>query len=105
MYGLLFVPGTRTRALTHIIFQVFSSYRNKITRLPPYLVKFTHLSVLRAEQNPWEWPPKKLMETQSPSKDFIKTIQHWIEDNTPLEHHNLTSDSILCEESDLESQR
>ena len=95
----------QTRALTHMIFQVFSFYRNKITRLPPYIVKFTHLSILRAEQNPWEWPPKKLMETQSPTKDFIKTIQHWIEDNTPPEHRNLTSDSTLYEEPGLESRR
>ncbi|KAF8503481.1 RAM signaling pathway protein-domain-containing protein [Russula emetica] len=85
--------------------RVFSFYRNRITRLPPYLVKFTHLSILRAEQNPWEWPPKKLMETQSPTKDFIKTIQHWIEDNTSPEHRNLTSDPILYEESGLESRR
>ena len=89
----------------HLIFQVFSFYRNKITRLPPYLVKFTHLSILRVEQNPWEWPPKKLMDTQSATKDFIKTIKHWIEDNTSPEHRNLISDSILSEELGLESRR
>jgi Leucine-rich repeat (LRR) protein len=85
--------------------RVFSFYRNKITRLPSYLVKFIHLSILRAEQNPWEWPPKRLMETQSPTKDFIKSIQHWIEDNAPSEQRNLTSDSTMREELGLESRR
>ncbi|KAI0302117.1 RAM signaling pathway protein-domain-containing protein [Russula brevipes] len=80
--------------------RVFSFYRNKITRLPPYLVKFTHLSILRAEQNPWEWPPKRLMETQSPTKDFIKSVQRWIEDNTRDMNH-----SALREEPGLEPRR
>ena len=96
-------PDTRPYILMTL--QVFSFYRNKITRLPPYLVKFNHLSILRAEQNPWEWPPKRLMESQSPTKDFIKTIQHWIEDNAPSEHRSLSSDSTLREESGLESRR
>ena len=102
--GSLFGPMD-TRPYVLMVFQVFSFYRNKITRLPPYLVKFTHLSILRAEQNPWEWPPKRLMESQSPTKDFIKTIQHWIEDNAPSEHRSLSSDSTLREESGLESRR
>ena len=102
--GLLFGPMD-TRPYVLMVFQVFSFYRNKITRLPPYLVMFTHLSILRAEQNPWEWPPKRLMDSQSPTKDFIKTIQHWIEDNAPSEHRSLSSDSTLREESDLESRR
>lgn len=87
------------------MFQVFSFYRNKITRLPPYLAKFTQLSILRAEQNPWEWPPKRLMETQSPTKDFILTIQHWIEDNTPSEHRSLTTDPTSREDSGLDPRR
>ncbi|KAF8274940.1 RAM signaling pathway protein-domain-containing protein [Lactarius quietus] len=74
--------------------RVFSFYKNKITRLPPYLVKFTRLSILRAEQNPWEWPPKSVMEMQS--KDFVKTVQQWIEGNPPSENY---------EESERESQR
>lgn len=88
-----------------LIFQVFSFYRNKITRLPPYLVKFTHLSILRAEQNPWEWPPKRLMETQSPMKDFIKAVQQWVEDNSPSEHRNLAAGSTLREDSGLDPRR
>ena len=97
------LPDTHSYFL--LIFQVFSFYRNKITRLPPYLVKFTHLSILRAEQNPWEWPPKRLMETQSPTKDFILAIQQWIEDNTLSDHRNLTADSILREDPGLEPRR
>ena len=58
------------------------------------MAKFTRLSILRAEQNPWEWPPKNVMESQS--KDFVKTVQQWIEGNPPPEHHD---------ESERESQR
>lgn len=94
-----------TYAYFLLVFQVFSFYRNKISRLPPYLVKFTQLSILRAEQNPWEWPPKRLMETQSPTKDFILTIQHWIEDNAPSEYRSLTIDSTLREDSGLDPRR
>jgi len=93
---------------THLLpfdLQVFSFYRNKITRLPPYLVKFTRLSILRAEQNPWEWPPKKIMETQSPTKHFIKAVQQWIEDNTPSEHRNVIADSTQRDEHGLEPRR
>ncbi|KAI9466287.1 RAM signaling pathway protein-domain-containing protein [Lactarius psammicola] len=75
---------------------VFSFHKNKITRLPPYIVKFTRLSILRAEQNPWEWPPKSIMETQSTTKDFIKTVQQWIEGNASSDHR---------EETERESQR
>jgi Leucine-rich repeat (LRR) protein len=96
------LPDTYTYNLLNL--QVFSFYRNKITRLPPYLVKFTNLSILRAEQNPWEWPPKRVMETQSPTKDFILAVQQWIEDNTPSEHRGLTADS-LREEPGLEPRR
>jgi hypothetical protein len=107
--GFLVNLRVRTLPLRHphtspnflrVNFQVFSFYRNKITRLPPYLVKFTHLSILRAEQNPWEWPPKRLMETQSPTKDFIKSVQRWIEDNTRDMSH-----SALREEPGLEPRR
>ncbi|KAH9005232.1 RAM signaling pathway protein-domain-containing protein [Lactarius hatsudake] len=76
--------------------RVFSFYKNKITRLPPYMAKFTRLSILRAEQNPWEWPPKSIMELQSTTKDFIKTVQQWIEGNASSEHR---------EELERESQR
>ena len=60
------------------------------------MVKFTHLSILRTEQNPWEWPPKSVMEIPSTTKDFIKTVQQWIESNAQSEHR---------EESERESQR
>lgn len=76
--------------------RVFSFYKNKITRLPPYMTKFTRLSILRAEQNPWEWPPKSIMEFRSTTKDFIKTVQQWIEGNAPSGHY---------EESERDSQR
>ncbi|KAI9446381.1 RAM signaling pathway protein-domain-containing protein [Lactarius indigo] len=76
--------------------RVFSFYKNKITRLPPYIAKFTRLSILRAEQNPWEWPPKSIMEVQPTTKDFIKTVQQWIEANASSEYR---------EEPERESQR
>jgi Leucine-rich repeat (LRR) protein len=97
------LPDTDTYLL--IIFQVFSFYRNKITILPSYLVKFTNLSILRAEQNPWEWPPKRIMETQYPTKEFILAVQQWMEDNRPSEHRVLITDSTLLEEPGLEPQR
>ena len=97
------LPDTYTYFL--LIFQVFSFYRNKITRLPPYLVKFTNLSILRAEQNPWEWPPKRIMETQYPTKEFILAVQQWIEDNGPSEHRGLIADSTSREEPGLEPRR
>jgi Leucine-rich repeat (LRR) protein len=99
----LLLPDTYTYFL--LIFQVFSFYRNKITRLPPYLVEFTNLSILRAEQNPWEWPPKRVMETQDPTKEFILAVQRWIEDNRPSEHRGLIADSTLREEPGLEPRR
>ncbi|KAI0306496.1 RAM signaling pathway protein-domain-containing protein [Multifurca ochricompacta] len=85
--------------------RVFSFYKNKITRLPSYLIKFTRLSIMRAEQNPWEWPPKSLMETQPTTKDFIKTVQHWIRDNTSSEYRKLSADSTLRDELGQESRR
>jgi hypothetical protein len=97
------LPDTYTYFL--LIFQVFSFYRNKITRLPPYLVKFTNLSILRAEQNPWEWPPKRIMETEYPTKEFILAVQQWIEDNRPSEHRGLIADFTLREEPGLEPRR
>jgi hypothetical protein len=81
-----------------VIFKVFSFYKNKITRLPPYLLKFTRLLILRAEQNPWEWPPKGFMEAHSMAKDFVKTFQQWVEDNAPSELLNLSVDTALREE-------
>jgi hypothetical protein len=84
---------------------VFSVYKNKITRLPPYLVKFTRLFILRAEQNPWEWPPKGFMDAHSATKDFIKTFQQWVEVNAPLEQRNLLADSALREEPGPEPRR
>ncbi|KAI0256779.1 RAM signaling pathway protein-domain-containing protein [Lactifluus subvellereus] len=85
--------------------EVFSFYKNKITRLPPYLVRFTRLYILRAEQNPWEWPPKNIMEAHSATKDFIKTLQQWIEDNAPSEHRNLLTGSTSREEPGPEPRR
>ena len=88
-----------------VIIQVFSFYKNKITRLPPYLVKFTRLSIFRAEQNPWEWPPKSFMEAHSATKDFVKSFQQWVEDNAPSEQRNLLNDSALREEPGPEPRR
>ncbi|KAI0273711.1 RAM signaling pathway protein-domain-containing protein [Gloeopeniophorella convolvens] len=85
--------------------RVFSFYKNKITRLPLYLTKFTRLTILRAEQNPWEWPPKSVMETQSTSKDFIKVLQRWIDENALLEHRKLSTDTSLPEETEQDSER
>ena len=93
------------RRYIFLILQVFSFYKNKITRLPPYLVKFTRLHILRAEQNPWEWPPKNIMETHSATKDFINTLQQWIEDNAPSEHRNLLTGSTSREEPGPEPRR
>ncbi|KAI0065424.1 hypothetical protein BV25DRAFT_1821826 [Artomyces pyxidatus] len=81
--------------------RVFSFYKNKITRLPPYLTKFTRLSILRVEQNPLEWPPKAIVDTQANMKDWIKTIQQWIETNTASsEQRAFSADSVHYGRSD-----
>ncbi|KAI0312179.1 RAM signaling pathway protein-domain-containing protein [Amylostereum chailletii] len=65
--------------------RIFSFYKNKITRLPSYFVQFARLEVLRAEQNPFEWPPKSVVESQPNMnmRDYIQGVQRWIEDNSP----------------------
>ncbi|EEB96625.1 hypothetical protein MPER_04211, partial [Moniliophthora perniciosa FA553] len=65
--------------------QVFCLSRNKLTRLPTYLVKFHNLTVLEVERNPIEWPPKSVMERREPVNNaeamssWIHSIQRWID--------------------------
>ncbi|KAA1471075.1 hypothetical protein DENSPDRAFT_837000 [Dentipellis sp. KUC8613] len=78
--------------------RVFSIYKNRITKLPPYLVQFKKLNILRIEANPLEWPPKSVTDGQEPSKDWVKSLQRWIEDNSPASEHRKLSDDSLFKE-------
>ncbi|KAH8106781.1 RAM signaling pathway protein-domain-containing protein [Cristinia sonorae] len=74
-------PGSLTNL------RVFSVSRNKIHRLPVYFTQFKELNLFRADQNPMEWPPKNIMEhpagEESPAmKDWIRSVQNWIVNNT-----------------------
>jgi hypothetical protein len=68
-----------------IIFQVFCLSRNKITRLPSYMHRFSRLTVLKVERNPIEWPPKSVMDrpiefsSAEAMEGWIRSVQKWIE--------------------------
>ncbi|KAJ7771659.1 RAM signaling pathway protein-domain-containing protein [Mycena metata] len=68
--------------------RVFCLARNKLTRLPIYLSKFYKLDVLQVERNPIDWPPKSVMgqsrapETPQAMRDWIRSVQKWIEAET-----------------------
>ncbi|TFY66661.1 hypothetical protein EVG20_g4426 [Dentipellis fragilis] len=78
--------------------RVFSIYKNRITKLPPYLAQFKKLNILRIEANPLEWPPKSVTDGQEPSKDWVKGLQRWIEDNSSASEHRKLSDDSLFKE-------
>lgn len=40
--------------------QVFSIAKNRVKRLPTYLVQMSHLKVFKVDHNPLEWPPKDI---------------------------------------------
>ena len=86
--------------LTNVVSQVFSIQRNKIHRLPPSFTQFHNLTLFKADQNPFEWPPKHIMDTNpSPpdtdtNKDWILSVQKWIETNaTGSVERKLSNDS------------
>ncbi|KAJ7043150.1 RAM signaling pathway protein-domain-containing protein [Mycena alexandri] len=68
--------------------RVFCLARNKLTRLPIYLSKFYKLDVLQVERNPLDWPPKSVIgqsrapETPQTMRDWIRSVQKWIEAET-----------------------
>ncbi|KAJ7261291.1 RAM signaling pathway protein-domain-containing protein [Mycena haematopus] len=65
--------------------RVFCLARNKLSRLPIYLSKFYKLEVLQLERNPLEWPPKSVLtppETPGAMRDWIRSVQMWIEAET-----------------------
>ena len=60
--------------------RVLSIYKNKITRLPSYFTQFNSLEVLRCEQNPLEWPPKQVIDTEGSTPDFVSFLKRWMQD-------------------------
>jgi hypothetical protein len=87
--------------------QVFCFSRNKVTRLPSYLSKFHRLNILKVDRNPIEWPPKFVMDasgsldTAQAMKDWIRTIQRWMDDDpSRTKFHD---DSGFSEQHELEN--
>jgi hypothetical protein len=69
----------------NVSFQVFSFYKNKVTRLPAYFANFSKLQVLRCDQNPFDWPPRSIIEAPSVDMaEYIRSIQRWIDNNSGL---------------------
>ncbi|KAI0035943.1 RAM signaling pathway protein-domain-containing protein [Vararia minispora EC-137] len=70
--------------------RIFSFYKNKITRLPTYFARFNNLEVLRCDQNPFEWPPRSIIESSSADmSDYIRSIRRWIDENAGLSDRKL----------------
>ena len=86
-------------------YQVFSIFRNKIHRLPPYIASFRHLTLFKAEQNPIEWPPKDVMDCNGDSNDsqvmseWIKSMQSWMQDHMPSSTERKMSDDSQGDQS------
>lgn len=61
--------------------------RNKIRKLPAYLCNFKSLTVLKADRNPIEWPPKEVMEPADDLEDsdvmhrWVRYLKDWIAEN------------------------
>jgi hypothetical protein len=75
-----------------------------VSRLPLYLSQFRHLSILQADRNPLEWPPRSVMESPNNlddpqiMKDWIRGLQKWMEeDGTGHDRHKLNEDSFALE--------
>ncbi|KZT11311.1 uncharacterized protein LAESUDRAFT_747064 [Laetiporus sulphureus 93-53] len=88
-------PGSLTNL------RVFSIVRNKIHKLPPYISQFRELTLLKVDQNPWEWPPKHVLQPDENlndpdrMKEWIRRVQTWIEENIePPTQRKTSEDSI-----------
>lgn len=88
--------------------QVFSIQRNKIHRLPPSFTQFQNLTFFKADQNPIEWPPKHIMEPPPAAaepdgnKEWIRSVQKWIENNATGTVERKLSDDSQGERSFME---
>lgn len=90
--------------------QVLCISRNKITRLPAYISEFVNLNILKTDHNPFEWPPKVLMEPKGGVEDpqvmkaWVHSVQTWMADNSGQTGGRKASDeSLLSEPIDLGS--
>lgn len=84
--------------------------RNKLTRLPLYLSTFRQLNILKTDHNPLEWPPKTVMEPigglEDPQtmRNWIRTVQKWMEDSCPKTEGRKASDaSVMSERTELDA--
>ncbi|KAI0082789.1 hypothetical protein K474DRAFT_1654962 [Panus rudis PR-1116 ss-1] len=89
-------PGTLTRL------RIFSIARNKIHRIPPYFTQFRELTLFKADQNPLTWPPKSVMDAPSSvegpaMKDWILSVQKWMESQADELERKGSDDSVLME--------
>lgn len=84
--------------------QVFSISRNRIHRLPSYFSQFRNLDTFKADQNPLEWPPKDVMEppygeSAGAMREWIKSVQNWIEENAHTSERKPSDDQLPAEVS------
>ena len=80
--------------------------RNKIHRLPIYIAEFSQLLIFKIDQNPLEWPPRKVMDVggnlEDPAimKDWIHSVQQWIKANSASgAERKMSDDSAIVEHS------
>ncbi|TFK42699.1 RAM signaling pathway protein-domain-containing protein [Crucibulum laeve] len=69
--------------------------RNRVTRLPSYLDQLHKLELLQLDRNPIEWPPRSVLDTSlnlegQSMRDWIHTVQKWIQSHTSNNHLNGT---------------
>ena len=68
--------------------QVLSISRNKLHKLPAYFHKFRHLTVLKVDRNPIEWPPPSVMETTDDLEEadamhgWVDNLKTWLQENS-----------------------
>jgi hypothetical protein len=84
--------------------KVFSLQTNRIHRLPAYLSQFQNLTLLRVDKNPIEWPPKNVIEAPhveaaDAMKNWIRSVQKWIEQNSIISDHKHNDELIQQEQS------
>lgn len=81
------IRGLPTNPGTLVNLRVMSISRNKIRKLPAYLCNFKALTVLKADHNPIEWPPKEVMEPEDDLEKqevmhrWVGYLKDWISDN------------------------